>query len=429
MSIQVNLEKFNSFYTQYQKDNMYTRAQGAFDTLVNGTGRGNDFLGWIKLPTNVRPLLAKVKETALQIKSESEVLVVVGIGGSYLGARSAIEFMTSPNYNMKDRKGWPQIFFAGNNISGDYMTELMEMIGDRDFSVNIISKSGTTVEPALAFHFFEQALKEKYGDTWTKRVYVTTDAKKGDLRKFADKNGCVSFVVDDDIGGRFSVLSPVGLLPIACAGVDIDAIIDGAESMANQVATFGPENIAVQYAMARNLAYDNGKTVEILGSYEPRFRFMGEWWKQLFGESEGKDFKGIFPASVDLTADLHSMGQFIQEGTRMMFETIVSIDKPACDCVVENHDADFTRLDLFEGLGLNAVNKMAQGGTMIAHSQGGVPNILVSISDNSEFTYGELVYFFEFACGVSGYLLGVNPFDQPGVEAYKKEMMKAVAKG
>ncbi|MFI3226117.1 MAG: glucose-6-phosphate isomerase [Clostridia bacterium] len=426
MGIEVNLEKFDGFYSNESKKAMFEQVALAHKSLFAKTGKGNDFLGWIDLPKNIMSIVPQIKDTAKQICEESEVLVVIGIGGSYLGARSAIEVMKSPNYNIIDRKGCPQIFFAGNNISADHLNEIVGIIGDRDFSVNIISKSGGTAEPAISFHFFEQLLKQRYADEWTKRVYVTTDAVSGDLRKFADKNNCVSYVVDGDVGGRFSVLSAVGLLPIACAGIDIEEIVKGAISMRAKLLISSEENPAMQYAAARNLAYNDGKTTEILGCYEPRFRFVGEWWKQLFGESEGKDQKGIFPASVDLTADLHSMGQYIQDGLRNLFETIVHIENNNSELTIEDSNKDFTRLELFEGLKLSDINTMAMEGTAAAHIQGGVPNVLIKISDTSEKTYGEMVYFFEVACGLSAYVLGVNPFDQPGVEAYKKEMIKLV---
>lgn len=426
MSIKVNLTKFNNFYTTEQNKEMFSKVEDAHKMLFQKTGKGNDFLGWIDLPVNIQDTVSCIKKASEEIKSTSEVLVVIGIGGSYLGARSAIELMKSPNYNIIDRKGYPQIFFAGNNISADHLNEIVEIIGDRDFAVNIISKSGATVEPAIAFHFFENLLKEKYANNWTKRVYVTTDAKNGDLRKFADKNGCTSFVVDSDVGGRFSVLSAVGLLPIACAGIDIDKILEGACSMRKILAECTDQNPAMQYACARNLAYSNGKVTEILGCYEPRFRFIGEWWKQLFGESEGKDLKGIFPASVDLTADLHSMGQYIQDGLRNIFETIVHIENNNSELILKNCDKDFSRLELFEGLSLDSINTMAMEGTAKAHVEGNVPNILITMTDTHEHSYGELIYFFEVACGLSAYTLDVNPFDQPGVEAYKTEMIKLV---
>lgn len=425
MSIKVNLSKFESFYTKEKQEEMLLKAKDAHKLLYSKQGKGNNFLGWLDLPINIKPYLQKIKDTANKIKNESDVLVVVGIGGSYLGARSAIELLKSPNYNIIDRQGFPQIFFAGNNISADHVNEIFEIIGERDFSVNIISKSGTTVEPALTFHFLEKKLREKYNENWVDRVYVTTDEKNGDLRKFADKNGCESFVVDPDVGGRFSVLSAVGLLPIACAGIDIDEIIKGADGLRETLAC-ADDNQALKYAYARNLAYFNGKTNEIFGCYEPRFRFIGEWWKQLFGESEGKELKGIFPASVDLTADLHSMGQYIQDGLRNLFETIVHIENNNSSLVLENCNKDFSRLDLFEGLSLHDINEMAMTGTMQAHNKGDVANIKISISDTSEKTYGELVYFFQVACAISAYMIDVNPFDQPGVEAYKLEMIKLV---
>lgn len=426
MSIQIDLAKFNLFYTKEKQDIMFDKALSAHKSLFDKSGKGNDFLGWIDLPKNVIDTLYKIKQTSEQIKKEADILIVIGIGGSYLGARSAIEFLKSPNYNMINRKGCPQIFFAGNNISADYLNEIIDIIGNRDFSINVISKSGTTVEPSIAFHFFEKLLKEKYKNEWTKRVYITIDEKNEDLYRFSKKNNCASYIVDSDIGGRFSVLSAVGLLPMACAGIDIEEIIKGACNMRSELAICEKSNIALQYAVARNLAYNDGKTIEVLGCYEPRFKFIGEWWKQLFGESEGKNNKGVFPVSVDLTADLHSTGQYIQDGLRNLFETIVNIEKSKTELKINDTNKDLPCLDLFEGLTLSTVNKMAMNGTLTAHIEGGVPNILINISDTSEFVYGEMVYFFEVACGISAYILDVNPFDQPGVEAYKKEMIKLV---
>lgn len=426
MSVKVNIANFYEFYSNEQIKKMYENVAISHKMLYQNSGEGSDFLGWLNLPLSIEDKLDKINKTAMEIKNNSQVLIVIGIGGSYLGTRSAIELMKSPNYNIIDRKGAPQIFFVGNNLSSDHLNEVISIIGDRDFSVNVISKSGTTIEPLIAFHFFEKLLKEKYPDNWSTRVYVTTDKESGDLRKFADKNNCVSFDVDCDVGGRFSVLSAVGLLPIACAGIDIYKIIDGAKKMRTSLSSFNEENIAVKYAVARNLAYNDGKTIEILGSSEPRFRFFGEWWKQLFGESEGKDKKGIYPTCIELTTDLHSIGQYIQDGIRNLFETIVYIEKNNFDYTITDCNKDFSRLELFDGLNLSDINTMAKEGTRKAHSFGGVPNILISISDTFEENYGELVYFFEVACSLSAYTLNVNPFDQPGVETYKQEMIKLV---
>ena len=429
MSITVNLEKSKMAFNDNQLEDMYLRAESAHVSLFSKKGKGNDFLGWIDLPEKTFKMVDKINEFAEEIKQSSEVLVVIGIGGSYLGARSAIEFIKSPSYNLKDRDGCPQIFFVGNNMSADHMSEIVDIIGDRDYSINVISKSGTTVEPAIAFHFFGNMLKKKYKDSWTDRIYVTTDEKKGDLRKFIDRRQCKSFVIDDDVGGRFSVLSAVGLLPIACAGIDIKQVLNGAFEMKDKLKIFSKDNEAVKYAVARNLAYENGKCIEILGAYEPRFKFIGEWWKQLFGESEGKEQKGIFPATAELSTDLHSIGQYIQDGKRILFETIVNIENPIHNVIIENTSKNFERLAVFEGLTLDSVNKMALSGTVEAHVEGGVPNILISITDAKEKTYGEMVYFFEVACAISAYILDVNPFDQPGVEDYKREMIKLVSQG
>lgn len=425
MSINVDLKNFLGFYSEDKIADMSEKVKNAHKKLYDGTGKGSDFLGWVNLPIDYdKDEFNRIKKASEKIKKQSDVLLVIGIGGSYLGARAAIELLKSPNYNLIDRKGCPQIFFIGNNISAEHMSEILALIGERDFSVNVISKSGMTTEPALAFHFMEDVMKKRYGSNWTDRLYITTDKKKGTLRPFVEKYNIESFIIPDNVGGRFSILTAVGLLPIACSGINIDNIMSGAAYMAENLGR--PDNAGIEYAMARNLAYNDGKVVEILGCYEPKFRFMAEWWKQLFGESEGKDGKGIFPASQDLTADLHSLGQFIQDGNRILFETIVNIENPNVNLKVENIDDNFSNLTLFEGKTLDFINKKAHEGTTIAHVNGGVPNITINIDSINDKSFGELIYFFEYVCGVSAYTLEVNPFDQPGVEAYKKEMMNLI---
>ena len=402
----------------------------AHTDLQEGTGRGNDFLGWINLPRDYdKEEYARIQAAAKKIQGDSKALVVIGIGGSYLGARGVIEFLCSPNYNLK-KKSTPNIFFAGNGLSADYLQEIMDLIGGDDFSVNVISKSGTTTEPAVAFRFFRAALEEKYGkEGAAKRIYATTDKARGALKSLATAEGYETFVVPDNVGGRFSVLTAVGLLPIAVAGIDLDQLLAGAASMMETCRRADLEvNPAWQYAAARNALYQDGLKVEILGAYEPAFRFMTEWWKQLYGESEGKEHKGILPASVELTADLHSMGQYIQDGERQMFETIVRFGKSAADLRVPKDETDGDGLNFLAGRDMDYINTQAMDGTLLAHVEGGVPNLIVRCGEKNAFTLGEIIYFFEYACGISGYLLGVNPFDQPGVEAYKKNMFALLGK-
>ena len=401
----------------------------AHETLEQGNGEGSDFLGWLRLPENYdREEFARIKKAADKIKSDSKALVVIGIGGSYLGARAAIEFLRSPNYNLK-KKDTPDIYFAGNNISAAAVEEIIQIIGDRDFSINIISKSGTTTEPAIAFRVFKNLIEKKYGKEGARgRIYATTDAKRGALKGLAVEEGYEQFVVPDNIGGRFSVLTAVGLLPIAVAGIDIDALMAGAHEAMTKFAEKNIDNPVWQYAAARNLLYRKGYTTEILACYEPAFRFMAEWWKQLYGESEGKDGKGIFPASVDFTADLHSMGQYIQEGERRLFETVVKIANPQGNVIIEADEANVDGLNFLAGRSLHFVNEQARRGVVLAHVDGGVPNILVEMDRVDEQNLGMLIYFFELACGISGYVLGVNPFNQPGVEAYKKNMFALLGK-
>ena len=408
-------------------------AEAAKTTLITGSGAGNDFLGWIDLPVDYdKEEFSRIKKAAEKIQKDSDVLIVIGIGGSYLGARAAIEFLRHSFYNNlpKEIRKTPEIYFCGNNISSTYLTHLMEIVGERDFSVNIISKSGTTTEPAIAFRIFKEKLIAKYGkEEANKRIYATTDRAKGALKDLANEEGYESFVVPDDVGGRYSVLTAVGLLPIAVSGANIDELMAGAAEMREQClnASF-EENDAVRYAAVRNILLRKGKSIEILSNYEPSFHYVGEWWKQLYGESEGKDQKGIFPAAVDLTTDLHSMGQFIQDGQRTMFETVVNIETPACELTMGEEAVNTDGLNYLAGKTIDFVNKSAMKGTLLAHIDGGVPNLVVTVPEKSERCLGQLFYFFEFACGVSGYILGVNPFDQPGVESYKKNMFALLGK-
>ncbi len=423
----------SSFISADEMDLMKKLTLDAKELLVSKTGAGSDFLGWLDLPVNYdKEEFDRIKKAAAKIQSDSEVLVVIGIGGSYLGARAAIEFLRHSFYNVisKEMRKTPEIYFVGNSISSTYIRHLMDVIGDRDFSVNMISKSGTTTEPAIAFRVFKEMLEKKYGkEEAAKRIYATTDKAKGSLKNLASEEGYESFVVPDDVGGRFSVLTAVGLLPIAVSGADIDKLMEGAASGRERAlnAAF-EENDALLYAAARNILLRKGKSVEILANYEPSVHYVSEWWKQLYGESEGKDQKGIFPASVDLTTDLHSMGQFIQDGARIMFETVINVEASREEIIIGTEPVDLDGLNYLSGKTVDFVNKSAMNGTILAHTDGQVPNFLVNVPEVSEFFLGELFYFFEFACGVSGYLLGVNPFNQPGVESYKKNMFALLGK-
>ncbi len=397
------------------------------------SGPGNDFLGWLDLPVKYdRAELKRIKAAAKKIQRQSEVLIVIGIGGSYLGAKAALEFCGHSFYNNlpKKRRRTPEIYFAGTNISGTYLSHLLDIVGERPFSVNVISKSGTTTEPAIAFRIFKKKLEEKYGAPGAKeRIYATTDRARGALKTLADREGYETFVVPDDVGGRFSVLTAVGLLPIAAAGIDVDQLLKGAADARQQFKSAPySENAALQYAAARNILHRKGKDIEMLVNYEPRLHFVAEWWKQLFGESEGKNGKGIFPASADFTTDLHSLGQYIQDGRRHLFETVLEIEKPEADLVLEAEPGDPDGLNYLTGKSLDYVNKKAAEGTLLAHTDGGVPNLKVIIPEATPYYLGQLFYFFEKACALSGYLLGVNPFDQPGVEAYKKNMFRLLGK-
>ncbi len=425
--------KAASFIGENEVESMKKLALDAKEVLVKRTGAGNDFLGWIDLPVNYdKEEFARIKQAAAKIQSDSEVLVVIGIGGSYLGARAAIEFLRHSFYNIVDKsvRKTPEIYFVGNSISSTYIKHLVDVIGDRDFSINMISKSGTTTEPAIAFRVFKEMAEKKYGkEGAAKRIYATTDKARGSLKNLANEEGYESFVVPDDVGGRFSVLTAVGLLPIAVSGADIDKLMEGAAE-GRKMALEAPfeENDAVKYAALRNILLRKGKVIEILANYEPSAHYVSEWWKQLYGESEGKDQKGIFPASVDLTTDLHSMGQFIQDGSRTMFETVLNIETSREEIIIGEEPVDLDGLNYLAGKNVDFVNKSAMNGTILAHTDGHVPNFMVNVPEANEFYLGELFYFFEFACGVSGYLLGVNPFNQPGVESYKKNMFALLGK-
>ena len=421
------------FIAEHEVENMKKPAADAKEVLVGRTGAGNDFLGWIDLPVNYdKEEFSRIKKAAERIQSDSEVLLVIGIGGSYLGARAAIEFLRHSFYNIVDKsvRKTPEIYFCGNSISSTYLKDLMDVIGDRDFSINIISKSGTTTEPAIAFRIFKEMCEKKYGkEGAAKRIYATTDKARGALKKLATEEGYETFVVPDDVGGRFSVLTAVGLLPIAVSGADIDKLMEGAQT-GRKAALEAPfeKNDAVKYAAVRNILLRKGKGIEILANYEPSVHYVSEWWKQLYGESEGKDQKGIFPASVDLTTDLHSMGQFIQDGSRNLFETVINIETSREEIILNEEPVDLDGLNYLAGKSVDFVNKSAMNGTILAHTDGQVPNLMVNVPEVNEFYLGELFYFFEFACGVSGYLLGVNPFNQPGVESYKKNMFALLGK-
>ena len=425
--------KANTFIGEHEVDSMKALAEEAKKLLLSREGAGNDFLGWIDLPVDYdKEEFARIQAAAEKIKQDSEVLVVIGIGGSYLGARAAIEFLRHNFYNMvsKEIRKTPEIYFVGNSISSTYIKHLIDVIGDRDFSVNIISKSGTTTEPAIAFRIFKEMLEKKYGKAEaSKRIYATTDKARGALKGLATEEGYESFVVPDDVGGRFSVLTAVGLLPIAVSGADIEKLMEGAAS-GRELALEKPfeENDALKYAAIRNILHRKGKSAEVLANYEPSLHYVSEWWKQLYGESEGKDQKGIFPAAVDLTTDLHSMGQFIQDGSRIMFETVVNVEKSQEELYIQEEKEDLDGLNYLAGKSIDFVNKSAMNGTILAHTDGSVPNLMVNIPEQNEFYLGQLFYFFEFACGVSGYISGVNPFNQPGVESYKKNMFALLGK-
>lgn len=431
--IQFDWQKAAPFLSAHEVDNQAALVRTAHQMLHEKSGPGNDYLGWIDLPVAYdKEEFARIKAAAARIRANSDALVVIGIGGSYLGARATIEALTHAFYNQlpKEKRGGPEILFLGKDLSPVYMTQLLQLLEGKDVSVNVISKSGTTTEPAIAFRVMRAWMEEKYGkEEAAKRIFATTDRARGALKSVADQAGYETFVIPDDVGGRYSVLTAVGLLPIATAGVDIDQLMAGA---ADAVKLFGePElakNPAYQYAAARNALYRKGKEIELFVTYEPMMRLTAEWWKQLYGESEGKDQKGIYPASVEFTTDLHSMGQYIQEGRRSLFETVIQVAKPAVDLTIEAEAGDADGLNFLAGQTMDFVNKKAFQGTLLAHTDGGVPNFVVTLPELTPYYYGQLIYFFEKACGISGYLLGVNPFDQPGVEAYKKNMFALLGK-
>ena len=431
--VSFDYSKASVFVADHEVENMKKIVLDAKQLLVSKKGPGNDFLGWIDQPVAYdKEEFARIKKAAEKIKQDSDVLLVIGIGGSYLGARAAIEFLRHGFYNMisKEQRKTPEIYFVGNSISSTYLKNLIDVIGDRDFSINMISKSGTTTEPAIAFRVLKSLMEKKYGkEEAAKRIYATTDRAKGSLKGLATEEGYETFVVPDDIGGRFSVLTAVGLLPIAVSGADIDKLMEGAAS-AREMALNNEfeDNDALKYAALRNILYRKGKALEILCNYEPAVHYVSEWWKQLYGESEGKDQRGIFPASVDLTTDLHSMGQFIQDGARNLFETVINIEKSREEIIIGEEPVDLDGLNYLAGKTVDFVNKSAMNGTVLAHTDGQVPNCMINVPEMNEYYLGQLFYFFEFACGVSGYILGVNPFNQPGVESYKKNMFALLGK-
>lgn len=425
--------KAGSFFAEHELTYMRDFVKVAHHSLHEKTGAGSDYLGWIDLPVNYdQEEFSRIEKAAEKIRNDSDVLLVIGIGGSYLGARAAIEMLQHSFYNVlpKEKRCSPQIIFAGNNISSTYMMDIIDLLEGKDFSINVISKSGTTTEPAIAFRIFRKILEEKYGaEEARKRIYATTDKAKGALKTSANEEGYETFVIPDDIGGRYSVLTAVGLLPIAVSGADIRAMMKGAADAREDFSKSElDENPAYQYAAVRNILYNKGKTIEMLVNYEPALQYFAEWWKQLYGESEGKDQKGIFPASANFSTDLHSLGQYIQEGRRVLFETVIKVEKPRRGLTIEAEDKDLDGLNYLAGKTVDFVNDKAFEGTLLAHTDGGVPNLIVSVPALDEYHFGYMVYFFEKACAMSGYLLGVNPFDQPGVEAYKVNMFALLGK-
>ena len=425
--------KAKGFLLQNEIECMEPFVKVAHDMIHNKTGEGNDFLGWVELPKNYdKEEFDRIKIAANKIKNDSDVLLVIGIGGSYLGARAAIEMLghSFRNNLKKEDREYPEVYFVGQNISSTYMLDLLDIIKDKDVSINVISKSGTTTEPAIAFRVFKDFLEKKYGkEEASKRIYATTDAKRGALKQLADEEGYETFIIPDDVGGRFSVLTPVGLLPIAACGIDIDAIMTGAkEAMEDFSNPILSENYSYQYAVVRNVLHRKGKDIELMVNYEPSLHYVSEWWKQLYGESEGKDNKGIYPASVDFSTDLHSMGQYIQEGKRILFETVINVENAKREIIINEEKVDLDGLNYLAGQTVDFVNKKAFQGTLLAHTDGSVPNLLINLPKIDEYNFGYMVYFFEKACALSGYILGVNPFNQPGVEAYKKNMFALLGK-
>ncbi|WP_373893154.1 glucose-6-phosphate isomerase [Virgibacillus sp. CBA3643] len=431
--VSFNYDKALGFFNQEELNNLDSFVQTAHNALYNKTGAGNEFLGWMDLPENYdKEEYARIKASAKKIRQDSDVLLVIGIGGSYLGARAALDMLSHSFQDLldKEERKAPSIIFVGHHLSSTYMRDLFDVLKDKDVSINVISKSGTTTEPAVAFRIFKKYLEEKYGtEEATKRIYATTDKEKGALKTSADEAGYETFVIPDDVGGRYSVLTAVGLLPIAVSGISIDDMMQGAETAMHDFAE--PElakNPAYQYAAVRNILYNKGKVTEMLINYEPSLSYFAEWWKQLFGESEGKDQKGIYPSSANFTTDLHSLGQYVQEGRRNIFETVLHVGKANKEMTLEAEENDSDGLNYLAGKTIHEINDKAFQGTLLAHTDGGVPNLIVEVPELDAYTFGYLVYFFEKACAISGYLLGVNPFDQPGVEAYKKNMFALLGK-
>lgn len=430
MAVSLVSKYTEEFIFSHELDGIAPQVQAAHETLHGGTGLGNDFLGWLSLPKSYdREEFLRIQRAAAWIQKNAQVLIVIGIGGSYLGARAAVEMLRSPLYNNL-KKETPDIYFAGNSISPTYLNELLQICEGKDVAVNIISKSGTTTEPALAFRVFREMLERKYGKEGARqRIFATTDKARGTLKELSDREGYETFVIPDDVGGRYSVLTAVGLLPIAVSGADIEKIMEGAAGAMDAYASCDlKKNDCYRYAALRNILYRKGKQVELLVTYDPSFTMMCEWWKQLFGESEGKDQKGLYPSSVTFSTDLHSLGQFIQEGSRIMFETVVNIKKPKQDFFIQPDAENFDGLNFLSNQNMSVVNEKAMKGTVLAHTQGGVPNLMLDVDTLDEYHFGWLVYFFEKACAISGYLLGVNPFDQSGVESYKKNMFALLGK-
>jgi len=429
MSLKLNTKYLKDYVAADELVGIKSQVEAAAEALHNKTGLGNDFLGWVDLPTNYdKDEFARIKAAAERIKKNSDILIVIGIGGSYLGARAAIELLKSPLYN-NIKKDTPDIYYVGNSINPAYLNEIIALCDGKDFSVNVISKSGTTTEPALAFRIFKKMVEDKYGKDGAKeRIFATTDKARGTLKSLSDTEGYETFVIPDDVGGRFSVLTAVGLLPIAVAGCDIDALMKGAAKAQAELCADFDNNDCYKYAALRNILYRKGKSVEMLVSYDPSFVMMSEWYKQLFGESEGKDNKGIFPSAAVFSTDLHSMGQYIQDGARILFETVVDIKKPKTDLFLEPDAENLDGLNFLTNQNMSVVNRKAFEGTVLAHTEGGVPNIILELDDTTEESVGYMIYFFEKACAVSGYVLGVNPFNQPGVESYKSNMFALLGK-
>ena len=428
--ISFKFDKALNFLSDNVLENNFSIASIALSDLLNGKGKGNDFLGWVNLPNDIdNNLLDSIEESARVLRNNCDIVVVIGIGGSYLGAKAVIEALNNSfDLLQKDRKN-PIVLFAGQNIGEDYLFELQELLKDKKFGIISISKSGTTTEPAIAFRLLKTQLENQAGKEVAKKLIICiTDKEKGALRILADKEGFTTYVIPDNVGGRFSVLTPVGLLPIAVAGYDIRALVNGAIDMKNKAIVPSTDNIAIQYAIIRNELYKTGKKIELLVNFNPKLHYIAEWWKQLYGESEGKDGKGIFPAAVDFTTDLHSMGQYIQDGERHLFETVITVEKSTHSLLIPHDKDNLDGLNFLAGKNIDNVNKMAELGTCIAHVDGGVPNLKIVLPELSEYYLGQLLYFFEIACGISGYILGVNPFNQPGVEAYKKNMFRLLGK-